>query len=177
MTDDRPRPQYGEYATPEEQRARIQQPDITDALLSGVAPEPEPVVAEAAAQPAPRHASPLNRLVTIILLAMGAANVLISVFSYLDIVPAIEQSMELMGVSGEFTNYAVAQTWGMVAAIVLVTLYILTLSITWRVLKAGRVSWWIPLVGAVVTYAVVSACLAVPLLGDPAFTSYVTSLS
>ncbi len=27
--DERPRPQYGEYATPEEQRARIQQPDAT----------------------------------------------------------------------------------------------------------------------------------------------------
>ena len=28
----RPRPQYGEYATPEEQRARIKQPDTTWAL-------------------------------------------------------------------------------------------------------------------------------------------------
>lgn len=33
---DRPaRPEYGEYATPEEQRARIQQPDATAALSSG----------------------------------------------------------------------------------------------------------------------------------------------
>ena len=33
--DERPRPQYGEYATPEEQRARIQQPDATWALETG----------------------------------------------------------------------------------------------------------------------------------------------
>ncbi|MBN9169087.1 MAG: hypothetical protein J0J11_04055, partial [Microbacterium sp.] len=44
-----------------------------------------------------------------------------------------------------------------------------------RTLRRGRISWWIPLVGAVVTYAVVYICIAVPLLGDPAFMQYVTS--
>ena len=34
--DPRPRPQYGEYASPEEQRARIAKPDVTDALSTGV---------------------------------------------------------------------------------------------------------------------------------------------
>ena len=37
--DGRPRPRFGEYASAEEQRARITQPDVTDALSAGVAPE------------------------------------------------------------------------------------------------------------------------------------------
>ncbi len=37
--EERPRPQYGEYATPEEQRARIQHPDVTWALETGQAVE------------------------------------------------------------------------------------------------------------------------------------------
>ena len=36
--DARPRPQYGEYATPEEQRARIQRPETTGALETGQDP-------------------------------------------------------------------------------------------------------------------------------------------
>jgi hypothetical protein len=54
--------------------------------------------------------------------------------------------------------------------------YLLTAMLTWRVLKAGRISWWIPIVGAIAAYVVVSLCLAVPLMGDPAFVEYVTTM-
>jgi hypothetical protein len=105
----RPRPQYGEYATPEEQRSRIRQPDVTEALEAGIAPDgavTTPVVP--AASVTARPASPINRLVTIVLLAFGAVNVIFSVVSYLDIVPVIERAMEVMGIPGEFTNVAAA---------------------------------------------------------------------
>lgn len=188
--DGRERPRFGEYASPEEQRSRIQQPDVTEALSAGVAPvEPvEPVHPVAAAAPVSGQAAPFgapavrqpsraNRLITIMLLAFGAANVVFSLFSYLDLAPSIERTMDVMGIPGGFTNYDAARTWGTIAAIVMVLVYLLTAVITWRVLKAGRVSWWIPLVGAVIAYVLVSLCIAVPLLGDPAFTEYVSSLT
>lgn len=174
--DPRPRPEYGEYATPEEQRSRIQQPDVTEALSAGVAPEPAPIVPTGPAPVAHRPGSPINRIVTIGLLAAGAVNVVFSVVSYLDILPTIERSMQIMGIPGDFTNVASAQMWGIVAAVALVIGYALTAVRSWRLLKAGRVSWWVPIVGAVITYVIVSTCLAVPLINDPAFTSYVTSL-
>ena len=37
---------------------------------------------------------------------------------------------------------------------------------------AGKLAWWIPLVGAIVTFIVVSVCLTVPLLGDPAIVAH-----
>ncbi|MDN3494619.1 DUF6264 family protein [Planococcus sp. APC 4015] len=172
--DPRPRPEYGEYATPEEQRSRIQQPDVTEALSAGVAPEPAPPAA--AASVAHRPGSPVNRIVTIGLLAAGAVNVVFSVVSYLDILPTIERSMQIMGIPGDFTNVAAAQMWGIVAAVALVIGYALTAIRSLRLLRAGRVSWWVPIVGAVITYVIVSTCLAVPLVNDPAFTSYMTSL-
>lgn len=184
--DPRPRPQYGEYATPEEQRARIRQPDVTEALEAGeavaaVAPAPAPAPAEASAPaavaPATKPRSQANRLATIALLAVGAVNVLFSVFGYLDIAPAIQRSMDVIGMPGEFTNTAAAQTWGAIAAVVLVAGYLITAIAAWRRLSAGKISWWIPLVGAVATFVIVSACLMVPLVGDPAFNAYVTSLT
>src|SRR5690606_15154003 len=136
-----------EYASPEEQRSRIQQPDVTEALSAGVAPaEPAPPADSiVAATPvdgplAPAAAKPVsraNRLITIMLLAFGAANVVFSLFSYLDLAPSIERTMEVMGIPGEFSNFEGARTWGMIAAIVMVAIYALTAVITWRVLKAG----------------------------------------
>jgi hypothetical protein len=40
-------------------------------------------------------------------------------------------------------------------------------------MRRGRVSWWIPLVGAAATYLVVSVCLTIPLMGDPALMHYI----
>jgi hypothetical protein len=175
VPDERPRPAFGEYATPEEQRARIQRPDPAFAP----APEPErtrgtvPATASPAATGVVRP--PADRIVTIILLALGAVNVVTSAFSYVQLPTGIERTMEILGIPGEFTNVAAANTWGAIAAVVLVSGFLLTLVWALGRMRAGRLSWWIPLVGAVVTFALVSVCVAVPLAGDPAFTQYVGS--
>jgi hypothetical protein len=187
--DERPaRPQYGEYATPEEQRARIQQPDASSALSAGHAPEPiaapspglqpQPPTLWGAAPPAapsaPVTANPVDRIVTIALLAFGAFNVVSSVFSFFNLPDVAQQAMRIIGIEGEFTNVAAARVWGPIAAGVLVIGYLVTVLLSLRRIRAGRVTWWVPLVGAVITYVVVYVCLAVPLLGDPAFTEYVS---
>jgi hypothetical protein len=187
--DERPaRPQYGEYATPEEQRARIQQPDASAALSAGHAPDP---VAAPTPQPQPRpttlwgatppvgspapvRANPADRIVTIALLAFGAFNVVSSVFSFFNLSEVAQQAMRIIGIDGDFTNVAAARVWGPIAAGVLVIGYLVTVLLSLRRIRAGRITWWLPLVGAVITYVVVYLCLAVPLLGDPAFTEYVS---
>ena len=186
--DERPRPQYGEYATPEEQRARIQQPDATWALETGQAVDGAQVHA-APADAAPADAAPVDpvpamtpargvdRVVTLALLALGALNVVITAVSYFDLAGLADQAMTLLGIEGEFTNVESAQLWGPIAAVVLVAGFALTAFLAWGNLRRGRISWWIPLVGAVVTYIVVYVCIAIPLLGDPAFVAYSTSLS
>lgn len=178
--DPRPRPQFGEYATPEEQRARIQQPDATWALDVGQAPAEQDAEApkQLIAEPSPAAVSSgrnIDRIVTLSLLIVGAVNVIFTAISYLDLGSVADQAMKMLGIQEGFTNVEAARVWGPVAAVALVIGYLITVFFAWRRASRGRMAFWVPLVGAVVTYIVVYLCLAVPLLGDPAFVRYATN--
>ncbi|WP_404433676.1 DUF6264 family protein [Microbacterium lacus] len=182
-SDSRRRPAYGEYATAEEQRARIQQPAITEALDHGlppgaaVAPSEQPV---AAASVRETPARTVDRLITAVLLGIGFVNVVVSVQSFFDVTSTFTRAMETMGIPGEFTNVSGptgAAVWGAVAGISMVIGYVLTALVSWRRVRGGRRAWWIPLVGAVITYVVVTACLTVPVMADPAFQEYVRTMA
>ena len=176
MTDQRP--QYGELATPEEQRRAAGLPPLDEVV---VAP-PIPPVAEAvppnAAVDAPvKRRHPVDRLVTIALLAYGLVNVVITGLSYLDLASVMNQTMKVLGIEGEFTNFAQARTWGTIAAVVLALGWSLTAALSIRRLRRGRVTWWLPIVGAIATMVVVSICLTVPMMGDPAFIAYLDQMT
>ncbi|GAA1939701.1 hypothetical protein GCM10009775_34580 [Microbacterium aoyamense] len=177
--DGRQRPRYGEYASPEEQRSRIQQPDVTDALSAGIAPAPAPApaIAPGPVAPAPVAARPpADRIITIVLLAMGAVNVVFSVPSFFDVGTAFARTFEAMGIPGDFTNTPSADMWGAIAGVLLLATYLITALAAWRRLRAGKLSWWIPVVGAVVAYVAIVICLSVPLASDPAFQEYIRSM-
>lgn len=187
--DPRPRPAYGEYATPEEQRARIAQPDVTAHFEAGQAPvapaagtrSVAPAAASGAAPGDPTNPAarvhPVDRIITIGLLAFGAVNVMFSAFSYFDLATVANNAMQVLGVDGEFTNTESAGLWGPIAAVTLVVGYLVAAVLSLRRLRAQKITWWMPLVGAVLTYLVVYICLTIPLASDPAFMQYVTSIS
>lgn len=162
------RPQYGEYASPEEQRARAGLPPLgADPVAS--APEPAPTVSRPTASSAP--ARPIGRLVTLVLLGFGLVNVLSSIPQFVNMASTLNDSMQMIGIDGEFTNYAAARTWGVVAVVVLLVGYAVTAWLSLRQLKRGGSAWWIPLVGFVITMSLVSACISVVMFSDPAFTT------
>ncbi|HWI32528.1 MAG TPA: DUF6264 family protein [Microbacterium sp.] len=179
---ERPRPQYGEYATPEEQRARIQQPDATWALEQGQAVTEEPASSAAdpkagAAAPVARAAAPGNvvdRVITIALLGYGLFAVVSSLATLLDFSTFADTWMGMVGIEGEFTNVASGRLWGTVAAVAFVIGWVVTAVLTWRRLRSGRLSFWVPLAGAAVSYVALTALLMIPLLGDPAIIQYLT---
>lgn len=169
------RPQYGEYASPEEQRARAGLPPLNadpSASASTAAPAPTPAAdagRPAAARPAaPR---PAGRLVTLVLLGLGLVNVLSSIPQFVNMSSTLTESMKMIGIDGEFTNYAAARTWGVVAVVILLAGYAATAWLSLRQLKRGKPAWWIPLVGFVVTMSLVSACVSIVMFSDPAFTT------
>ncbi|QEW03634.1 DUF6264 family protein [Microbacterium lushaniae] len=176
--DPRPAPQYGEYATPEEQRARIARPDTTDALVAGVHPAPHAAPAPVSA-PAGRLTNwrLADRIVTIGLLVYGLFNVLTTAPRLFGFATFADDYLELLGVKESFTNFDAARVWGPIAGTVLILGWAVTALLSWRRLRRRRIAFWIPLVGAVVTVLVVSALLTVPLSGDPAFTGFVERLS
>lgn len=168
------RPQYGELATPEEQRRAAGLPPLDQGppVLVDQAP-----VAPAHAESVAKRSHPVDRVITIGLLAYGLVNVVMTGLSYLDFTSAMNEVMRIVGVEGEFTNYAQGRLWGTVAAIVLVIGWSLTAAVSIRRLRRGLVAWWVPLVGAVVTMIATSICVAIPLMGDPAFMEYIARSS
>lgn len=164
------RPQYGELATPEEQRRAAGLPPLEQ--VPPVLVE-NPIAAPAAGPPPAKRSHPVDRVITIGLLAYGLINVVMTALSYLDFATAMNEVMRVVGVEGEFTNYTQGRLWGTIAAIILIVGWSLTATVSIRRLRRGLVAWWVPLVGAVVTMIVTSVCVAIPLMGDPAFMEYI----
>lgn len=175
----RPRPQYGEYATPEEQRARIRRPEPA-AVPQAPAPDRAPYVPH---PPTPRPTTTAarpsrtaDRVITLALLAYGLVTVLTAVPQLLDFAAFAEAWMEMAGIEEEFTNTAQGAQFGAIGAVVFAAGWVLTALISWRSLSRRRLTWWIPLVGAIVTFLAVSSLLTVPLLGDPAIARHFSGL-
>lgn len=166
MSDSRPRPQFGEYATPEQQRAARGLPEREFAPP----PPPAPVVAPAATKK-PRMG---DRIVTIALLAYGLVTVISAGISNLNLGPVMSEAMAVAGIPGEFSNFAGARTWGMIATVVLVTGWVLTALLSVFRLRRGALTWWLPLVGGIVVNLLAAICMMVALMSDPAVTAFFT---
>ncbi|GAA3019342.1 DUF6264 family protein [Microbacterium dextranolyticum] len=179
-SEPRPRPAYGEYATPEEQRAAIRQPAESTPEGTG-SPAPHAPLPHAPAQPttrphpttsAARPTRTADRIITVALLAYGLITVLSAVPQLWTFAEFAQTWMTLAGIDATFTNTAQGDLWGRIGAGVFVFGWLVTAVISWRSLRRSRLSWWIPLVGAIVTFLIVSVCLTVPLLSDPAVVAH-----
>lgn len=148
--------------------------DAVDAVAASDGISQRAAVSEAVAPPAAKPRS-WDRVVTIALLAYGMVSVFITGTAYLDLPTLMNDSMKILGIEGEFTNFAQGKLWGTIAAAILVVGWVLTAWISLRRLRTGKLTWWVPLVGAASTMIIVSLCLAVPMMGDPAFIAHLDS--
>ncbi len=175
-SDPRPRPQYGEYATPEEQRARIAQPDAAllyepaPVLDTAPAPDPAPVrpAGDAVPAAAPPRSRTIDRIVTFALLAYGLVNVVASFPALTDYSDYAETMFGLLGVDATLSDPAAGRPWGIASAIVLAVGWFLTAAVSWVSVRRGRISWWIPLVGGIVFTFASAMLILVPIMNDPA---------
>lgn len=198
MNDERPRPQYGEYASPEDQRAHIRDPHANPhyqppaaetqqpSQHDGAAPHTNAARPDASGTPhAPSHdvATPdarkrtsrtWDRSLTWVLIAMGLLNLALSVSSYLNMAPSLQAAYTQLGI-GHFGATAIAGPAGIALTVVQAVIWVATAVLARLSLRRGRVSFWIPLVGAFVSYVALVAVLLVVVLNDPAFTTFVTT--
>ncbi len=166
--------QYGEYASAEEQRKRIAQPGITWELEAGQAVTDAAPAAHIAPAPAvagdrsPRRTRPIDRVVTVALLAYGFVNVIAGFPALVDYASYADTVFELMGVDAQLTDPAAGRPWGIAAALVIAFGWLLTAVLSWASMRRGRLSWWIPLVGALVFTSISGVLMLVPLMSDQA---------
>jgi hypothetical protein len=169
--DSPPRPQYGEYATPEEQRARIRQPDVTESLAAGrMAPEApstrnESTPAAASTEPPVRR---FDRIITFALLAYSLVTVITSIPAFADYGAYTDFVFEFLNIDAQLADPAAGRPWGIAAALVLAVGWLATAALSWWNVRRGRLTWWIPIVGGIVFTTVASFLLLVPMMGDQA---------
>jgi len=175
--EERARPQYGEYATPEEQRARIKQPAPVSPVTSAPAPVPGIPMGPPSALATPaedpkadsaRRWHPVDRVVTFALLAYGLVNVVSAIPQLVDYVAYTDTVFTLLGVEATLSDPAAGKPWGLAAAIVMALGWLATALVTWWNLRRGRVSWWIPVVGGIVFTLITGTLMLIPLMSDPA---------
>ncbi len=171
MSDQRPRPEYGEYATPEEQARAIRSPLPVPPALERPLPPQHPSMEPAAEQSA--LARPSRRwdvILSAVLLAYGAANVVSGLGQFADVPRLIDQVFAAQGV-GEFTPTSNATTVGIVINVTNVVLYLIALVLTVLRLRRGRLAFWIPLTAGVAAGLFAGVLIVSLMVGDPAFLS------
>ncbi|GAA3628602.1 hypothetical protein GCM10022200_08920 [Microbacterium awajiense] len=178
MSDpERARPQYGEYATPEEQRARIQEPESWMTAPEQPAPPttaPAPVSVAAPALRADGTAATLSRgrlvdrVATMVLLAYGLLNIILTAPAMIDYRAYAEQVIAGMGVEATLSDPTTGQPWGVAAVAVLSLGWIATAGLCWLRARRGRLTWWVALVGGVLFTFLSGTLMVVPIMNDPA---------
>lgn len=188
MSDQHEQPEYGERATPEQQAEAIRRsggvpeaqraaelPPATWRAADGLQQRPAPGTAPSARPSAPPSGKYLvNRFVTVFLLGVGLVAVIQSVFSSLDLAESIQILYAQQGI-GDYVETPLTSTVGIALVVVHAALWAATAWVSMRVLASGRTAWWIPLIGAVIAFAVMAILMAFLLLGDPAFMQYIGS--
>ena len=181
MTEQRPRPQYGEYATPQAQAEAMGLPSPAPAAPS----VPGPAQAEAAHPPAAlQSAQPAgaahrreqtNLIVTVTLLALGLVNVGMSIGSYRDLGATIQTVYDRLGY-GTYTSSGLAASLGVVAIVVSVVVWLATAAVSALLIRRRRVSWWVPLVGATLLFVAIAVIMTVAVVSDPALMTYLDTM-
>lgn len=175
------RPEYGEYASPEEQEQAIarsqprevsapsDRPARTDAARTSVSSSP---VAVPAATTAPAGAG--DRVATVVLLALGLLYLIGGAGSYLALGTALDTVYAQFGL-GDFTPTSATPAFGIAIVACQTVIWVATAVWCYRRLARHRRSWWVPVLGALASFLVTVVLFGVLLAGDPAFLAYVSS--
>lgn len=158
--DQRPQPRYGQYAP------------VPPAGYVAPQATPEPV---APPEPAVRPRRTWDIVLTSSLLLVGVYDVVAGFSQYLDLGPALVTAFEQQGF-GEFTSFARAAEVGVVLTVIRVVILMVTIVVSLLLISRGRRAFWVPLTGGVLAALVLMVCVFVIVLGDPAFTQYVSGL-
>ena len=191
MTDDRPRPKYGEYApagstpsatTPDSTADTTRDtpagatrdiPAETAPLTTGDTAAPTPPIdaaPEAAAEPAGKRRT-WDVALTTALILVGVLDVVGSFARFGDLAASLREIYDQQGI-GAFTSDQLADDMGLAINVTRVVLLIAGIGFgLWR-LGRRRIAFWVPLSAGALAFIVVGVCLLVVVITDPALAEY-----
>jgi hypothetical protein len=170
MTEQRPRPQYGEYATPQAQAEAMGLPSPAHAVPR--VPQP---VQDVRPVDAGHRRQQTNLIVTVTLLALGLVNIGMSIGSYGNLGATIQTVYDRLGY-GTYTSGALAASLGVVAIVVSVVVWLATAAVSALLIRKHKVSWWVPLAGATLQFVAIAIIMTVAVVSDPAFMTYLDTM-
>jgi len=179
MSDQRPRPQYGEYASTEERLAAGGLP------LEDAPPRPEtridPTTVTAPTVPARDPAItggvsyPWDRALTTGLLAFAGFSIIGSAPNLLDFATVMRQVYETAATYGEYTSDALATGIGVAVLASQAVVFVIVLMLSIARLRAGKRAFFIPLIGGVVAGIITLVLVIAAMVGDPAIITWYNS--
>ena len=174
--DERPRPQYGEYA-PE---GWTWQPPAGETTSDPAPQLPTPPAPRSArARPAPsvdgtRSDRPADRAVTILLLLIGVLGVWLAV----SVLQAMPQSIQLLHTQEGIEPYTPGpEIPGLIltGSIVQIVIWVIAAVGSIALMRARRPSFWLPLAAGVIAAIALFVFTAIALSGDPALIEQLTT--
>lgn len=181
--DERPRPQYGEYAPegwtwtpPAGEPAPADEPAppaAPPAAQQRPAPAPPP---QYAAVPGVRQPGSVDRVVTIALLVLGAFGSVNTAVSLQMLPQQISLVYEQQGI-GAFTPAEWLPTLTMVGTVLQLALYAATLGWSILRLRARKTAFWVPILGGVLSIVLMMVLVSIVFLNDPTFVSYIEEMA
>ena len=170
MTDPDPEPrrrqapQYGEYATPEEV-AELRGPDAPPLIPLETAPPPPPSGRPLPGPPPPgqRRGPVWDGIATFGLLGLGTVDVLRNIAGFVDLRATLTTQLGALGYADVEVPGSVGP-WGYVLIVLNVVLLVAAFVLSMRLLRRGRIAFWVPLVAGVVA-AIADAIVLLSVLG------------
>jgi hypothetical protein len=172
---EKPRPQYGEYATPEQQAHAMGKRPIPPLRQFPEIPPPPPNP-EQRVVVAPPAGHPVDRVVTMIMLAFGVYSMFTGGSSYLNFGSVLESSAKQYGFSYTSTSSDAAAGYWLFALQLL--LFAVTAVLAILRVRRGRIAFYIPFAGFAVFLiagAIVVSTMLPQFLGQ--FSDHFSSLS
>lgn len=145
-----------EHSPTQQQPAQFVQP--TQPLTTGYTGQATP----AAVKPQSR----VDRVITIFLLALGAFGVLNSGVAMLRLPAQMQMAATAFGVDDFVVPQSVG-TIGTVGAIILLALYAVALLLSIRMLRAKKITFWVPLAAGAIAFLVVFAIMMITFAQSP----------
>jgi hypothetical protein len=175
--DERPRPQYGEYA-PEgwtwQPPAGEHTSDPAPQMSTPPAPPSSAALAAASARSA-RPDRPVDRIITIVLLVVGVFglwNAIGTLQSLPTLLPeALRQTSEMLGNGGAAFDYTPGpEVPALILSGQIIQVVLLVLTAWWSIarLRARRLAFWVPLVGGALSFVALYAIMFAVIVNDPA---------
>ena len=168
---DRPRPEYGEYATPEEQS------EASGVSLEKQLPPPVAGTQVRVAPPLGETVAPRgwDRVITTAFLAYGAFTLFTRFLTLDSTGESLKQSLASVGFTG-FDSVAQINEVALTSAIVELGILAIAVMLSVRRLRSGKITFFIPLIAGVLATVIMAMIFMPIVVADPAYLTWAESL-